>query len=426
MVLFKTKTKIFKGNIQTVFLFGVIPLYKKLVTPEVIKYYFAGIKVRAIRTKEKARVFHYAEDAWYSLLDHNEQIDNPPTSEPNVIPNPLPGTCIQMDIDRALALMPNIDRIAIVFFMGIGDYFFSTRFIDKLKKRYPNIPFTAYVSKNSDINNSPLVAECCRTNPCFDEVKLYDGHANKYNWKNYDYSDVVREEPKTTLILPMIYEHDDTILSRDDTLCDTFHLPLEKLAKKPYLYDWKMNQTVVDTANEIEEIVRKEGLKGVVWMTMNARSASFAYKYSAELIRKVTEEGYYVVCVDPVETVDPHCMIINCEKFRITDSIALLRLLKQKMQTYCFTMASCFCSISSALDIPNLCVQFFYDTSLATVYFPNIFIVTHRKYICVPREKQFLSSENDYDIDGFKAQYHSDYLIECFNYMLKRLEEEKK
>jgi hypothetical protein len=133
-------------------------------------------------------------------------------------------------IDRILKQNPNIKRIGLVFFMGIGDYFYSTTFIEHFKSLYKNLSFDAYVSKNMDRHNSPIVGKCLEVNPFFENVYYYNGHLTESWWKNYDYSDCYKNLGKDTLLLPMIYEYNILIKSRAEALCRTFTIPVKKLA----------------------------------------------------------------------------------------------------------------------------------------------------------------------------------------------------
>ena len=426
MFFLKKKCREFNGVIRTVSLFGIFPIFRQVIAPLSVKTYLFGFKIRTGPGYAEKHQFRYENGRWYSFFGEKNASSMPTAPAPNTVPTVGPNAAIQMDIDRALRCLPRIDRIALVFFMGIGDYFYAVRFIDRLKKKYPQLPFVAYVSKNTDSNTSPLVAECCRVNPCFEDVQFYDGAPNRDNWKAYDYSDVLRREPETTLVLPMLYEHNALVLSRDDTLCETFCLPTEKLAKKPLLFDWKAEDFVIETANKIEDEIHRRSLRGVVWLQFNTRSTSFVYKYPGELVSRLINAGFFVVSVDPVAADHSPCLVLDYSKFRITDSIALLRLLNEKVQTFCFTMVSCFWSISSALDIPNLGVQFYYDEKLMSVYFSNIYIVTHQKYRCVPRTRQFIASPEDYDKGFDHKQYRPEYLFDCFKAMLERVEEERR
>src|ERR1700683_5237412 len=59
--------------------------------------------------------------------------------------------------------------IALVFFMGIGDYIFSTPLLAELRRRYPDTPIYGYVSSSTDTNNSPLVGKLMEHNPDIDK-----------------------------------------------------------------------------------------------------------------------------------------------------------------------------------------------------------------------------------------------------------------
>ena len=53
------------------------------------------------------------------------------------IPQLSGNSHIYFNIAKALELNPKIKRLGLVFFMGIGDYFYATNFIEILRKEYP-------------------------------------------------------------------------------------------------------------------------------------------------------------------------------------------------------------------------------------------------------------------------------------------------
>lgn len=365
----------------------------------------------------------FGEGEWYTALEWGRKVRRlPPPPARNTVPRLPMDSVLRVDIARALGAMPDINRIALVFFMGIGDYYYATPFLEKLKVCVPNLPLVAYVSKNFDVNNSPLVADCLESNPNIAEVKFFDGRPNERNWVNYDYSDALRQEPATTLVLPMVYEHETGTLSRDDALCDTFCLPRSAIGPRPIVYDVETSPGVRRTLDRVVETVRSRGMKGVVWTQSQSRSTKFAFKDSAMLCRMIADSGFAVVSVDPVGNDDERILSLDFSKFKITDSVRLLQLLNENVPVFCLTVGSCFWSISAALDIPNLGIQHFFDERLKAYYYPNNYIVTHKPYHCVPRGVQFVASPGKYT-NPMRNRYQYDpvYLLECFQEMLKDL-----
>ena len=407
-------------------LFGIFTIFRKDVFEFYYECYFLGLWVGKYRKNVKGHKeehITFDEETWYSVFCGGTKMQFPPNIHRNTIPQLPVGSVIRMNIERAIEILPNVNRIALVFFIGIGDYIHATPFVKKLKEKYSRLPFVAYVSNQFDSNNSPLVADCLRFDPNFDEIFTYNGVQNKTYWINYDYSEVVSREPETTLILPVIYDHTPLTLSRDDALCDTFCLPRSSLVPRPIIYDIPISDHVRETLTKVLEMVKLRNLRGVVWLQMKSRSADFSFNKCEELAIKLVNAGYFVLCVDSLDLADECCISLNLDQFRITDSIRLLQLINERMKTYCLTIASCFMAISSAFDIPNLAISFWHDEVLKSYYYPNLYIVTHKPYYCVPRMQQFLAPEEAFENDhSLYYQYKPDYLFECFQEMVESIE----
>lgn len=316
---------------------------------------------------------------------------------------------IYFNIAKAQELNPKIKRIGLVFFMGIGDYFYATNFIEILKKEYPNLILDAYVSKNFDGNNSPLVGKCLETNPNIDKIYYYDGHQNMEYWKNYDYSECYNLKSDDTLILPMVYEHNEYVSSRTETLCKTFNLPEPLINPLPIIYDYEDSKEIKSLFNRYKDKMNK-----VVFIQMTARSSNFSYPFVDEIIEQLLDDDFFVISVEKTNIVNSKLLVIDIKKYTINDSISLVRMIKNSNIPICFlTTISCFASISSALQIPNLCMQHMYDPCISSVYYSNIYLVVNKKYNQIPADRTFICPQ--YKINEIE---NSNNLIYSYDFIL--------
>mgnify|MGYP000053699482 FL=1 len=329
------------------------------------------------------------------------------------IPQLKGNSHIYFNIAKALELNPKIKRLGLVFFMGIGDYFYATNFIEILKKEYPNLILDAYVSKNFDGNNSPLVGKCLETNPNIDKVYYYDGHQNIEYWKNYDYSECYNLKSDDTLILPMVYEHNEYVSSRTETLCKTFNLPEPLINPLPIIYDYEDSEEIKSLFNQYRDKMDK-----VVFIQMSARSSNFTYPFVDEIIEQLLDDGFFVISVEKTNIVNSKLLVIDIKKYTINDSISLVRMIKNYHIPICFlTTISCFASISSALQIPNLCMQHTYDPCISSVYYSNIYLVVNKKYNQIPADRTFICPQ--YKIKEVENSnnliYSYDFIVTAFH-----------
>ena len=169
------------------------------------------------------------------------------------------------DLDKALAVNPNVKGVALIFFMGIGDYLYTTPMLAALKKKYPNLPFHAHVGAKFDRNNSPLVGKLLEENPHFDKVFYFEGTRHPLIWKNYDYSAASQNIPDGFLAVPVYYEYGINIPHRVTSLFETFSLPAPKDVPSPEMY---FPQTPAPVVAETLEAVRSKakGKKGIVFL----------------------------------------------------------------------------------------------------------------------------------------------------------------
>ena len=329
------------------------------------------------------------------------------------------GGHMYFDIDKLLKLKPQIKKIGLVFFMGMGDYFYATNFIEILHRKYPQLILEAFVSSNFDLNNSPLVAVLLEKNPFISKISYFNGHRNFEGWKNYDWSDCYNMCGDDEILIPMIYEHNEFVPSRTDTLCRTFNLPVPKINPYPIIYDYPASNSVKNLFEKYKLQMQK-----VVFIQMTTRSSNFTYPYIDKILEYLLEAGYFVICVEKTEIKNKNLLVLDIKKFNINETISLLKLIKENKISICFlTIMSVFASVSSALKIPNLAMQHLYDPCISTVYYSNIYMITDRYYRQIPSDRQYIIPEKYIERleNNSRFIYSPEILISCFDDFIKKI-----
>ncbi len=333
---------------------------------------------------------------WYSFEDNPEN-----TNTENVeinknwysIKRPLYiHEHIYYNLDNALAVNQKIKGFALVFFMGLGDYLYTTPLIEALAKKYPQMELWAYVSDKMDRNNSPLVAALLKTNPNIKKVKTFKGFRNPFIWKNYDYSEVVEKAPKDFLILPVYYEYKKISLHRTASLFDTFGLPSNerKNFPKPIFYFPKeIPAKISDTLENIKKSAK--GTKGIILLKLD--DGKYIYPEIDELARKLIWDNYFILSATKCGVVDPHFKMLDKRKFSFNEICQILSLLKKEMPLHIISFASEFWAVSAGLNIPNLGLQYQQDFKLHNLYYPNILLLTEIKYAKIPSKQQIVVND---------------------------------
>ena len=301
---------------------------------------------------------------------------------------------IYYNLDNALAVNPKIKGLALVFFMGLGDYLYTTPLIEALAKRYPKLELWAYVSDKMDRNNSPLVAGLLKTNPHIKIVQTFTGIRNPFIWKNYDYSEVVKKAPEDFLVLPVYYEYKPTTLHRTASLFETFNLPFRgrKNFPKPIFYFPEEISTKVKTVLEsIKKSAKKT--KGIIFLQLDSRASFYTYPEIDTLVRKLIWENYFVITVTKCGVMDPHFKILDIKQFSFNENCFLLSLLKKEFPLYIVALNSVFWAASAGLDIPNLGLQHWQDPKVHNLHYPNILMLTEIKYAKIPSKNQIVVRE---------------------------------
>ncbi len=301
---------------------------------------------------------------------------------------------IYYNLDNALAVNPGIKGFALVFFMGIGDYLYTTPLIEALAKKYPKMELWAYVSDGFDRNSSPLITGLLKTNPNIKKVKTFKGFKNPFVWKNYDYSEVVKNAPEDFLILPVYYEYKKISLHRTASLFDTFGLPFNERKNFPkpiFYFPQDIPSKVADTLKIIKKSAK--GTKGIIFLQLESKFSSYTYSEIDELVRKLIWDNYFVLSVTKCGVVDPHFKMLDIKKFGFNEICHLLNLLKKELPLSVVSFASEFWPVTAGLDIPNLGLQHWFDPKLHNMYYPNTLVLTELKYSKIPSKKQIVVRE---------------------------------
>lgn len=319
------------------------------------------------------------------------------------------------DLDKALAANPNLKGVALIFFMGIGDYLYTTPMLAALKKKYPNLPFHAHVGAKFDRNNSPLVGKLLEENPHFDKVFYFEGTRHPLIWKNYDYSQAFQNIPDGFLAVPVYYEYGIDIPHRVTSLFETFSLPAPKAVPAPVMY---FPQTPAPVVAETLETVRAKarGKKGIVFLQLDSRGSNYVYPHMRALAEGLIKEGYFVMSVTkggPVENAD--YMEIDIKKFSINQTWHLLSLLKAEFALYVIAVNSVFWAASAGLNLPNLGLQHWVDKKVHNLWYPNIEVVTDYVYPLLPRNKQIIAPPESFTPHNRKIiDYKPEWVIKWF------------
>lgn len=322
---------------------------------------------------------------------------------------------VYYDFDKALAANPNLKGVALVFFMGIGDYLYATPMIEALKKKYPNLPFHAHVGAQFDRNNSPLVGKLLESNPHIDKVSYFNGKRHPFIWKNYDYEDAFKNIPEGFLAVPVYYDYNVKVPHRVKSLFETFGLPEPKDVPAPKMYFPGRPAKVVE--EHLLEISKKAvGKKGIVFLQLDSRGSNYVYPHVKKLAESLIAENYLVMSVTkggPIE--NPDYVEIDIKKFTINETWHLLSLLKNKFPVYVIAVNSVFWAASAGLNLPNLGLQHWKDPKVHNLWYPNIEVVTDYIYPLLPRGKQIRAPKESFTRHNKKIiDYKPDWIMKWF------------
>ncbi len=320
------------------------------------------------------------------------------------------------NLDNALAVNPNLKGFAFIFFMGIGDYLYTTPVLAALKKKYPQLPFYGYVGRQFDRNNSPLVGKLLSENPHFERVFYFDGDRHPLIWKNYSYATALKDVPEGFLVIPMYYQYGTHIKHRVVSLFDTFGLPIPAEIPAPQMY---FPAEFPTAATDYLERSRQAsaGKKGIVFLQLDSRGSNYVYPHVRALALSLIEEGYFVMSVTKGGPVDnENYLEINIKQLSINQTWQLLATLKQEFPLYVIAVNSVFWAASAGLGLPNLGLQHWIDKKVHNLWYPNIEVVTNHLYPLLPREKQIFAPAESYTRHNKKIiDYKADWVQRWFN-----------
>ena len=280
--------------------------------------------------------------------------------------------------------------------MGIGDYLYTTPVWKELKKKYPHVPFYAYVGAQFDRNNSPIVGKLLSENPHFEKVFYFNGTRHPLIWKNYDYSDAFKDIPPGFLAIPVYYDYSQKVTHRVISLLDTFGLPLPVEAPAPVMYF--PSEPVPVVAEALQTVRGKmNGKKGIVFLQLDSRGSNYIYPHLRELAEGLIKHGYVVLSVTKGGPVENSAYVeIDIKKFTINQTWHLLATLKKEYPLYVIAVNSVFWAASAGLGLPNLGLQHWIDKKVHNLWYPNIEVVTNYLYPFLPREKQIMAPPESY------------------------------
>lgn len=290
-----------------------------------------------------------------------------------------------------------VNGIALIFFVGVGDYLMATPMIKALHEAHPDLPIWAYVSSNADSVNSPLVQHLLRVNPLVHRVDTYRGRPRAV-WTEYDFSDALKDIPADFVVLPVIYDIDASVVHRGTSLLETFGLRVELPIPVPIAYKAEISAAGQDTLDTILERYREDPPRGLICTHFGARSSGYDYPQVARLAWLLIQRGYRIVSFTPTGLRSENLTEIDITKLSVTDSIELLRGLKAAIPDLTMiSVNSLMWPISEALNIPNLGLHTFWDPSIHQYLYPNIYVMTQHLYRNLSPCRLFLAPITTYE-----------------------------
>jgi hypothetical protein len=337
----------------------------------------------------------------------------------------IAGTHVRYDIARARAARP-VEGLALVFFMGLGDYLMVTPLLQALRAAYPELPLHAYASTTLDQVNSPLLAAQLEANPCVARTFRYQGRqvtdrgrAAAY-WKNYDYSEALRDVPENFLVLPVLYDLDPAVPHRVTSLFETFGLPPPWPVPVPVLPRQDLSARAQVRLDQIHSGARDRQASGIVCCHFDVRSSGYAYPNAAKMVRGLLEQRRFVISFSRLEMATEGYFGIDTRDISVGDSIEILRALAMApMQVHVVSVNSVMWAISAGLGIRNLGLHTIHDESIHQYLYSNTFVVSQHVYPRVPATRLFLAPPGSYretanPAAGSLTSYHPTFVLGCF------------
>lgn len=313
-----------------------------------------------------------------------------------------------------------VDGLALVYFMGLGDYLMTTPMIEALRLAHPDLPIYAYASSSNDWVNSSLVVHLLRVNPMIDKVFSYRGYPG-VSWTSYDYRDALRSIPENFLALPVVYEERESIQHRETTILETFGLPVRLPVQGPRLYSGpELTDPAALLQAEIRRRMEASSAERVVCCHLGARSSGYAYPYVEQLVRGLLAEGCFVIHFGASGFEHDNLVDIDVTTITPHDTISLLRTLKDEAGSLCLVSVNSFLwPVSAGLGIRNLGLHVFWDESIHQYLYPNIFVISQYTYPRISPSRLFLAPGGSFQQTLSKHNTHltdfdAAFVMHCF------------
>jgi hypothetical protein len=317
-----------------------------------------------------------------------------------------------------------VDGLALIFFIGLGDYLLATPVIEALRLAHPGLLIYAYVSTSADAVNSPLVATMLRTNRHIDGVFTYRGRPRRH-WLDYDFRDCLKDIPKNFIILPMIYSTQPSVLHRVTSLLEAFNLPVTLPVPLPILELNELSATGAAILGDIRAKVAQHAPKALVCCHFGTRSSNYLYPYRDDVVRGLARSGYLVVAFSPTSVDDSMVLSVDVGEITPNDTIELLRSLKEgKHSLFVLSVNSIMWPVSAGLEIINLGLHIFFDEAVHQYVYPTTFVVTQHIYERLSPSRVFLAPEGSYQErdsdDGITVtDLDPGFVLDCFERMIR-------
>jgi hypothetical protein len=326
------------------------------------------------------------------------------------------------DIGRLRRTRP-VSGLALVYFMGAGDYLMTTPLIRALHLAYPDLPIYAYASTHTDNVSSPLVLQLLKVNPLVDKVFGYHGRPRSI-WTDYDFADALKDIPKDFVILPVFYDVEPVVYHRATSVLETFGLPVDLPVRKPIAYKAEMSPAAEDLLRSIRSKIELGTHAGVVCTHFGARSSGYEYPHAEILIGRLVKLGFLVIAFSPIDIEHDNVVPVDFSQISPTDSIELLRTLAAgSSPPFMISINSIMWPVTAALNIVNLGLHTFWDPALHQYVYPNIFVVTQYMNSQISPNRWFFAPETAYalrrmDGETLFTDYKPDFVIDCFQTMV--------
>jgi hypothetical protein len=315
-----------------------------------------------------------------------------------------------------------IDGLALVYFMGAGDYLMTTPLIRALHLAHPDLPIYAYGSTHTDTVNSPLVIQLLKANPMIDRVFSYSGRPRSV-WMDYDFSDALKDIPRNFLVLPVFYDVEPLVYHRATAVLETFGLPVDLPVPTPIAHEATMSAPAQALLSAILSRVETANPAGIVGTHFGARSSGYEYPDADDLIERLLKMEMVVVTFSKVDLRHDNLIQVDITQVSVTDSIELLRSLNTiPTPLFMISVNSIMWPVSATLGIPNLGIHTFFDPAMHQYLYSNIYPITHHINTQISPSRWFYPPDTAYrhrqmDSGAWFTDYNSAYVIDCFRAM---------